>query len=409
MEYHYDSLGRLTEEVDGEFRRVISYDGFGLPVTVDSRLSRDRSERIQAVFTGDELPASLMPTRQNAERDEARSASVRYQWSNDSVPQILAQRAEPVLDDAEHDQPGELTADFAYGYGRTFASWAHGGAAFHRDAFGSTVRTDDTQGWAQADRYDLVGTPLDLGQESSPSPELPRFGYRGELALGSLLYLRARTYNSALGRFSTRDPVTFPAGQNGPAPASNPYAYAVNDPLNRTDPSGEQFGFLGLLVSAGEHLVGAGVHDVVHAGEDVGSFFAGLGGSIARDVVPVLDTIRHDAAHYADVVIREIATHPIQDIIAAAAAIVAVLLAPEIIAIVLGALAAIAEVLLDVLLIAIEVAIEVAIEALIVLGLRYLVRQIRRVLSPSPVDEVTREALYAFGNKSNPAAAPDRG
>jgi RHS repeat-associated protein len=51
-----------------------------------------------------------------------------------------------------------------------------------------------------------------------------------------LVYLRARWYDSATGRFTTRDPfpglAVFPRTQH-------PYVYALNNPINLTDPSGE--------------------------------------------------------------------------------------------------------------------------------------------------------------------------
>ena len=70
----------------------------------------------------------------------------------------------------------------------------------------------------------------------SPAPELPRFGYRGELALGPLLDLRARAYDARLGRFTSRDPVPGDAPYGGQT--ANPYLYAGNDPVNFTDPLG---------------------------------------------------------------------------------------------------------------------------------------------------------------------------
>jgi len=52
----------------------------------------------------------------------------------------------------------------------------------------------------------------------------------------SLYYLRARYYDPLIGRFISKDPVkgslTLPQSQN-------PYAYAGNNPVNRSDPSGK--------------------------------------------------------------------------------------------------------------------------------------------------------------------------
>lgn len=52
----------------------------------------------------------------------------------------------------------------------------------------------------------------------------------------SLYYLRARYYDPLIGRFISKDPIkgtlTLPQSQN-------PYAYALNNPVNLSDPSGE--------------------------------------------------------------------------------------------------------------------------------------------------------------------------
>jgi RHS repeat-associated protein len=63
------------------------------------------------------------------------------------------------------------------------------------------------------------------------------FGFTGEPqgGLNDLVYLRARYYNPALGRFLTQDSL-IPDVTNGQA--LNPYAYVYNDPINLVDPSG---------------------------------------------------------------------------------------------------------------------------------------------------------------------------
>lgn len=234
-EFRYDSAGRLTEEHEGDRHRVISYDGFGLPVTV-IRSEPGRTERAQATFDGDGQLAALVLTASHDRDDEEHTATVGYLWGSvGQIPQILAQRA-----DTESHDAGRLSAEFSYGYGRAFASGEHGAATFHQDAFGSAVRTEDNSPWVQASRYDAFGLPSDADfnagdREHRRMPELPKFGYRGEQALGSVINLRARAYDTRLGRFTTRDPVITPMTAG---PAANPYAYAANDPLNAIDPLG---------------------------------------------------------------------------------------------------------------------------------------------------------------------------
>jgi RHS repeat-associated protein len=242
-EYRYDTSGRLTEQVSGPDRDVIEYDGLGRPIRV-TRSRGPLSLRQAATFNGDGLTTALALTSADDRREEQHAASVRYQWSRDEIPDILTQRTELELDDTEREHRGRPDADFTYGYGRVFASSEHRVEAFHIDAFGSTVRTEETRDWAQAASYDLFGAPEpephDAPRDHEPhEPELPRFGYRGELALGPRLDLRARTYDAGLGRFITRDPLD--ARATGPGNGANPYAYAGNDPLDRTDA-------LGLLV-----------------------------------------------------------------------------------------------------------------------------------------------------------------
>lgn len=84
--------------------------------------------------------------------------------------------------------------------------------------------------WARADAYRPFGAPEDGHHHRL---ELPRFGYRGELALGSLIDLRARLYDAELGRFTSRDPVSPQLAGGG-----SPYVYADNDPLDKMDPLG---------------------------------------------------------------------------------------------------------------------------------------------------------------------------
>jgi RHS repeat-associated protein len=255
-EYRYDTSGRLIEEVTGDYRRQIEYNSFGLPVTV-TRSRPGAAERIRPTFSGDGLLTSLVLTDEEEHRDEQRGASAQYLWSvGDRVPQILTQRARPALDDAEHDRPDRLDADFSYGYGRTFASWEHGAATFHRDVLGSAISTEDTEAWAQAARYDVFGEPAGgPDRDERRPPELPKFGFLGELALGPMVYLRARTYDSALGRFITRDPASVLATHGH---ANNPYVYCNNDPVNYTDPLGKlpfSFSLIGQLIAfLGEEL-----------------------------------------------------------------------------------------------------------------------------------------------------------
>jgi RHS repeat-associated protein len=74
-----------------------------------------------------------------------------------------------------------------------------------------------------------------LAAQGSRSSALRFTGEQTDVDTG-LVYLRARWYDSATGRFTTRDP--FPGFADVPQ-TLHPYVYALNNPVNLTDPSGE--------------------------------------------------------------------------------------------------------------------------------------------------------------------------
>ena len=92
---------------------------------------------------------------------------------------------------------------------------------------GSIVSVADASGDPiTINRYDEYGLPADSN--------VGRFQYTGQAWLPELgiYYYKARLYDPRLGRFLQTDPV-------GYQDDLNLYAYTYNDPLDRTDPSGD--------------------------------------------------------------------------------------------------------------------------------------------------------------------------
>ncbi|GFJ96047.1 RHS repeat-associated core domain-containing protein [Phytohabitans rumicis] len=275
MTYRHDELGRLVEQVGPEGRLTIGYDAFGLPVRIDHfgpGGHAGRTRTVDATYDGDGLLARLVLTDLGRQRPERRR-TFRYRWNvAEPTPQILTQRVEV---DGGNDN-GERDADFVYGYSRLFAHSDGGSATFARDAFGSTIRTEQTAAWARASAFDAFGQP------NVDDAWTPRFGYRGELAFDSIVYLRARTYDPTIGRFRTRDPVVARLGEGD---VTSPYAYADNDPVNMVDPQGTRpfpdvLGGLGELI--GQLVPTLGDEAGAAIGEAVGVAVAGIGGAIMQ-------------------------------------------------------------------------------------------------------------------------------
>jgi RHS repeat-associated protein len=100
------------------------------------------------------------------------------------------------------------------------------------DLLGSTVGLVDpatgtlTTGYS----YDPFGNPTSTG---SPSGNPQQFTGRDFDSQTGLLYNRSRYYSPSLGRFISGDPAGLLGG------ATNPYLYALADPVNLSDPNGD--------------------------------------------------------------------------------------------------------------------------------------------------------------------------
>ena len=103
---------------------------------------------------------------------------------------------------------------------------------YHQDGQGSTlVITDDTGAVKNRYQYDAFGNPTTLQQAVENS-----ILFTGELYDQSgYIYLRARYYDPAAGRFITQDSQ---AGNLYNPLTQNLYAYCGNNPVNYIDPSG---------------------------------------------------------------------------------------------------------------------------------------------------------------------------
>jgi RHS repeat-associated protein len=143
------------------------------------------------------------------------------------------------------------------------------------DALGSMRQLTNAVGSVTLARgYEPFGKLL-----SSAGNPLTKYGYTGEWTdPTNLVYLRARYYDPAMGRFLSEDPVrgfaTLPQ-------TFNPYTYAINNPVRHTDPSGE---IIPLLVAGG--VIGGFVGGTLYAITHTNDFsWGGLGGSMVGGAI----------------------------------------------------------------------------------------------------------------------------
>jgi len=106
---------------------------------------------------------------------------------------------------------------------------------YHGDMLGSIANMTDAGGDSQwTYSYEPFGTLKTETEDETGAPENP-IRFAGELEDETGLYhLRARQYDSAMGRFLSADPARSCAAQ----PAVSSYAYAADRPTALVDPSG---------------------------------------------------------------------------------------------------------------------------------------------------------------------------
>jgi RHS repeat-associated protein len=212
--YTYDAAGELKSAGSTSY----SYDPAGNRLTAGSAsYSYDSFGNLASATSG----ATTIAYKTNGDglRVSATSGSTTSAYTWDEAAGLPA-----LLSDGTN---GYLSADTTL-----LAETSASAAAYPlTDALGSVrAQTDSTGSLTASASY---GT---YGDVRSASRSLGSLGYTGALTDSSgLVYLQARSLDTASGTFTSRDPMT-PGGPG--VTGFNPYAYAGQNPTTLTDPSG---------------------------------------------------------------------------------------------------------------------------------------------------------------------------
>jgi len=137
----------------------------------------------------------------------------------------LASDLTQVLDDG--------TNAYLYGNGRIAQVNAANTEYFLGDALGSVRQmTDANSVVSLAQNYNPYGVITQTSGTASTS-----YGFTGEQQSDGMVYLRSRFYGPSISRFLTRD--TWDGDENMPM-SYNKWAYVYGNPVNKTDPSGNE-------------------------------------------------------------------------------------------------------------------------------------------------------------------------
>lgn len=112
--------------------------------------------------------------------------------------------------------------------------WLDGTAFVGDQSAWAAVPRDGAAFWLAEDWQGSVGSADPWGLPAAGGAELG-LGYRGELQVDGLLWLRHRAYDPATRSFLSTDPLP---GVPGSAFSANPYHYAGNNPVGAVDPFG---------------------------------------------------------------------------------------------------------------------------------------------------------------------------
>jgi RHS repeat-associated protein len=266
IDYTFNAADQLVSTTKNGISTTYTYDANGNQAAIGSRTY---SYNLAGQLASTSLAGGATTTYaydgegRRVSSITAGGADVRYIW--DALAETGV--AELVL---ERDSSGTLLRRYLHGpAGALSYSTTSGVFWYHHDPLGSISDVTDGSGTPQW-RYDYepYGSPRNAANVSGSAPENHlRFDGQYLDEETNDLYLRARQYHAASGRFGALDPVESPVSR----PFVGAYVYADGQPTTLTDPQG---------LYPGEGLVKSTVNELGMlkgwAGESAGNIAGGV-------------------------------------------------------------------------------------------------------------------------------------
>jgi RHS repeat-associated protein len=270
ISYTYDPLGRLSQaaQSDGACYQY-KYDPVGnrtaLTTTAGvTTYSYDAANRLTSVggqtytwsntgnLTSNGVKTFTYNQANQMTRAQGITATQVYTYNGDGL--LMARNTSKYVWDQAADLP-QMLSDGSVLYVPGVGQWDGKDWTYELpDGLGSVRQLADAQGYI-AQRYEYGPFGEALASEGKRTNSLRYTGEQWDSDVG-LLYLRARWYDPSVGRFTTRDPFL---GLAGLPQTQNLYVYVYNNPINLTDPGGDNPIIIALVVVGGIVVISGGV------------------------------------------------------------------------------------------------------------------------------------------------------
>jgi RHS repeat-associated protein len=310
FQYGYDATGQLTSVVTPTNRTInYQYDAAGnrIGVTDNGTTTNYNTNNLNeytnvgnAVYAYDANGNLTSKTEAgqtssytyNAENRLTKVVTPQGTWEyqydglgNRIATTVNGQRTEYLLDPTglgdivgEYDNNGNLVARYNQGIGLVSRVDGSGANYYDADAIGSTVGLTANDG-SYVNRYSYLPFGEDLTKVEAVANPFEYVGQWGVMDEGNGLdFMRARFYDSGLGRFTAIDPIGLNGGD------TTFYRYVGNSPVSYNDPSGKftYSGFItdqisGYILGEVGEFIGGKVVGVAVGAIIGGLFGAGLG------------------------------------------------------------------------------------------------------------------------------------